>query len=648
VLTKVTLTRFRGFKSLEAELRPVSVILGPNSSGKTSVLHAVRVAIEALSMGLEQENPHLESDGRITVHDGIVWDHARLFPTADWAELFTNKQVGKGIEMKVSLTFEESDVIQDLEVVLTYARNQQLRMRIYVASTEAMIAVSGYPLKSKFRSDALLRQLLDGAPKGVLIPAFYGVTGQEDYRTTPHVERMLGGGDQSRVVRNLVARLRPEAFSRLNEFLRRHLGASLTSRSSNQDVERILNLEVNFRDTNGSLELASAGAGLVNLISLYSAMELFRPANTELGAPPVIYLLDEPEAHLHPRLQGNVGEAIGALASEFGAQILIATHSVEMINRLGQRRDAILLSVDRANSRIARLESEDALVQELSRWCDLTPFTSINFLASRRVFFHEGPSDVEFIKRCADIYFRGRPVDLARFRQWTPVPLGGTGKVSAQAVLGVVLQPNVFPTVGSGPPVRAICVLDRDAERTPGFHQRQELSKGAYEAHELVWSRYSIESLFLDPACLTEWLLAVLPPGAVPEPELRALVEAALAQADKDLELVMDAARRLSLAKMKGKGEKVSDAMKESQQKVIQQPAVWQHGRDRAGYVLGKVRAGLPDNATRNHVRTNLLNLISAAAVDKLGDIRVLIPAELQSLLDYMASAPPGASAAEG
>jgi hypothetical protein len=457
---------------------------------------------------------------------------------------------------------------------------------------------------------------------------------------------MLGGGDQSRVVRNLVARLRPEAFNRLNDFLARHLGARLVSRSSNQDVERILHLEVNFQDTNGSLELASAGAGLVNLISLYSAMELFRPMSTEQGAPPVIYLLDEPEAHLHPRLQGNVGEAVGALASEFGTQLLIATHSVEMINRLGQRRNTILLSVNRATSSVARLESEDTLVQELSRWCDLTPFTSINFLASRRVYFHEGPSDAEFLKRCADIYFRNRPVELARFRQWTPVPLGGTGKVSAQAVLGVVLQPHVFPTVSGGPPIRAICVLDRDTERTPGFRPRQDLSRGSYEAHELVWTRYSIESLFLDAECLTAWLLAVLPPGAVPEPTIRSLVAEALAAADGDLELAMDAARRLMMSRMKQEEEGPSDALKEAQQEVIKQPATWQHGRDRARYVLGKVRAGMPDNASRNHVRTNLLDLVRAAAVDKLGDPLVLIPAEIRSLLDYMALPAPVAPSA--
>jgi hypothetical protein len=638
LLTKVALSRFRGFESLNAELRPISVVLGPNSSGKTSFLHAVRVAIEALSIGLEQGHPELANDGWITIYSGLVVDHSRLFPAADWSELFTNKEVGEGIDMKLRLTFEETDTLQDLEVVLTYARNQQLKLSVYALSNQATEAVADHPRKSKYRAETLFRALRAGAPRAVFVPAFYGVTGLEEYRTTPHVERMLGGGEQSRVVRNLVSRLRPEAFRRLNDFLLRHLGAGLAQRTTDQDVERILHLTVSFQDTNGPLELASAGAGLVNLISLYAAMELFRPATAEKETRPVLYLLDEPEAHLHPRLQGNVGEALGALASEFGAQLLIATHSVEMINRLGQRKDAVLLSVDRTTSGIARLESEDALVQELSRWCDLTPFTSINFLASRRVFFHEGPSDAEFLKRCADIYFRSRPTELARFRQWTPVPLGGTGKVSAQAVLGVVLQPHVFPELTHGPTARAVCILDRDTERTPGFRLREDLSRGAYEAHELVWSRYSIESLFLDPACLTAWLLAVLPVGTLPESTLRPLVEAALKHADDDIDLVLDASRRMMLSRMKNDELRPGDALQAAQNEVRSQPGTWQHGRDRASHVLRHVRTALPDNATRNHVRTSLLDLVRAATVDKLGDPMILIPPEVRSLLDHMAS----------
>jgi len=639
MLKKVALTRFRGFESLNADLRMISVIMGPNSSGKTSLLHAVRVAVEALAIGLEQGTPQLADDGWITVYNGIVWDYNRLFPASDWSELFTNKIVGEGIEMKIRLTFEDSDAIQDLEAVLTYARNQQLRLQTYVLSRRASDAVKDIVPRSKHRPEALHRALAAGAPKAVLVPAFYGVTRSEEYRTTPHVERMLGGGEQSRAVRNLIARLRPDAFKRLNDFLSRHMGATLTGRTTDQDVERVLNLEVNFQDTNGSLELASAGAGLVNLISLYAAMEHFRPGSQEKDERPVLYLLDEPEAHLHPRLQGNVGETLGALANEFRTQLIIATHSIEMINRLGQRPDAVLLAVDRTKSSVASLDSEDALTQELSRWCDLTPFTSINFLASRRILFHEGPSDSELLKRCADIYFRSRTPDLTRFRQWTLVPLGGTGNVNARAVLGAVLQPTVFPAIANGPPVRAVCVLDRDAERVPGFKKRDDLSRGIYEAHELIWSRYSIESLFLEASTLTAWLSALLPADLISESELRVLVNEAITSANVDLDLIMAAAKRMMIAQIRGNELRPGDALDAAQKEVRTRPEIWQHGRDRAQYILRHVRAALPNDALRNHIRVNLLDLIRAVAVEKLGNPLVLIPGEIRTLLDYMAQA---------
>ncbi|HYO66016.1 MAG TPA: hypothetical protein VEU33_08040, partial [Archangium sp.] len=179
----------------------------------------------------------------------------------------------------------------------------------------------------------------------------------------------------------------------------------------------------------------------------------------------------------------------------------------------------------------------------------------------------------------------------------------------------------------------------------PGFRSRPDLSRGAYEAHELVWSRYSIESLFLDVACLTAWLLAVLPAGTVPEATLRPLVDAALKHADGDLDLLLAAIWRMSVSLMRKDELKLDDAQKAAEAKVRAEPDIWQHGRDRARHVLGGVRAALPDNATRNPVRTGLLDLVRAAAVDKLGDPLVLIPAEIRSLLDYMASPAVGAPA---
>jgi hypothetical protein len=43
------------------------------------------------------------------------------------------------------------------------------------------------------------------------------------------INRLLGSGDQSHVVRNLVSALEPDQFTRLNTFLRRSLGVMLAA-----------------------------------------------------------------------------------------------------------------------------------------------------------------------------------------------------------------------------------------------------------------------------------------------------------------------------------------------------------------------------------------------------------------------------------
>lgn len=645
MLKRIALKHFRGFKALDVETRPITIFMGRNSSGKTSVLHAVRMALEALEIGFAEGAPHADKDGWITVcWEHIVWDHARLYPIADWAEMFTDKEIGEGTSLSAELGFEESDAFQEVHVRLSYARNAQLKMSVRVRNDRAVEELEALAPKSKFRAPRLREALSRGAPRAVFIPAFYGVTSTEEYRTWALVKRELGSGNQSRIVRNLIARLDGAALSRLNDFLRRSVGATLSPMTAPQDTENVEHFEVKYKDTNGELELSSAGAGLINLVALYAAMEKSRPPASEPW--PVLFLLDEPEAHLHPKLQGDVGDTLGTMAAEFGAQLLIATHSVEMINRIGQRKDANLIALDRASGRATSLSSEEAVVRELGQWCDLTPFASLNFLASRRILFHEGPSDDAILRVCSELAFRSDAPKLAAFRTWTRVSLEGTGNASAQAVLGAVLSPSLFPRLKVKETVRAVCVFDRDAHRTPGLRAVKPITKGHFEAFELVWSRYSIESLFLEPTCLAAWLAQVLPPGSITEEELRKLVSAGIALADKDSKLLDEAEALQLVAKLRPRvddqdgGRKQmtpSDALKAAKEEVRRQPEVWQRGKDRARFVLGHVRKSLPAKL-QNHVTSRIDKLVEAAAADRLGDLAVLIPKEIRELLDLMVS----------
>lgn len=637
MLRRVQLQRFRGFAALTAELGPITAIVGKNSSGKTSILHAVRLACESLAWALEDDErrPRLV-DGRIEVcREAVVTDPTRLVALADWRQLFTNAEVGEGIALSVTLSFDATDSVQDANIVLAYGRNAQLKLSIDVASKDLTAAIASIAVRSARRPARLRDELRRIIPVAIFVPAFYGVTRSEEYRTLPVVTKLLGAGDQSHIVRNLLARMDSGALERLNGFLRRAVGAEIVQRVAQSDVEQRDNLAVTYRDSNGELEISSAGAGLVGLVGLYAAMERTRAVRERGTTVPVMFLLDEPEAHLHPRLQGDVGEELAKLATEFGLQLVLATHSIEMINRLGRRQDAVLMTVDRGTGAVEVLRSESEAIRALDEFCDLTPFASLSFLASRRILFYEGPSDLDVLDACARLYFRNDDLRARRWRQYTPVSLDGVGNANITTLLRKLLTPNLFSRISAADPVIAAVALDRDRTR---MAKKVTVTENARHLRiiDVTWSRYSIESLFLEPATLAGWLLPHL--GQADGDALRSTIAEAVRAADQEESLIDDAVDgRLSFHRRPDANHKISDektALAAARADVRKDPAVWQHGKQRAKFVLTRVRESLGRAA--HPIRGGLTDLIRDAATDSLGDPTVLVPDEIRAFLDAM------------
>jgi len=49
MITKIVLNHFKKFKSKTVELQPLSILVGENSSGKTTILQAINLSLSALS-----------------------------------------------------------------------------------------------------------------------------------------------------------------------------------------------------------------------------------------------------------------------------------------------------------------------------------------------------------------------------------------------------------------------------------------------------------------------------------------------------------------------------------------------------------------------------------------------------------------------
>lgn len=633
MLRRVTLERFRGFRHLVVDLDRTTVVTGPNSSGKTTLLHAIRLACEALELALDPPDASPRAEGEAVQvcswKSTIVAEPARLAALADFRQLFVDADVVDGRDLAITLVFDANDPITELAVRLVYSRNAQLKLDVRVKSARVARAAAHLRKKAKGRPARLREELNRVRPLAFFVPAFYGVTRTEEYRTQPLVARMLGGGDQSHIVRNLVARLDQVAIERLNVFLSRTVGASLVSRTGADDAEKRADLAVTFKDTNGELELSAAGAGVVALVALYAALDRARKDRSNDPDRTAIFLLDEPEAHLHPRLAADVAEAITTTATEFGVQLALATHSVDVVNRLGRRDDVTVLRVDRSGSAIS-LRNEVDLITALDAFCDLTPFTSLSFLASRRLLLVEGSTDRRILEACARCLYQNDDARLRRFREHVTVELEGVGNVSAKGVLAKLLQPAVVTTLDAKRAVRAAVALDRDWTREPRPVTRVQIAPH-FESVETTWSKYSIESLFLDPVILAAWIGAHVPPGT----DVLTAAQQAVAAANRDQELndaaAVGRARVHKRPDRSGRSLVDAAANRKAREEVRADPATFQHGKSRAAAVLTHLRSALPP-AIRRHVRGSLTDLVEGAAPAKIHPDA--IPAEIRAFLD--------------
>ncbi|MFO0654360.1 MAG: AAA family ATPase [Polyangia bacterium] len=468
-------------------------------------------------------------------------------------------------------------------------RADALRMSVTVKSPKTVAA-----LGTKKRSSALptARALLrDHLPAALLVPSFSGGLQDEEYRSRRVVEDLLRRGAQSQIVRNLLVRLRDREIA--NALLRDlAISARLEVPQERPDPERVRRLEVRFREDNGLLELGAAGTGLVSILALHGANELLR---SQVG--PKLLLLDEPEAHLHPRLQGELAERLCVLTKADGNQLLVATHSVEMIERFGRMAQTSVQRIDRKSAEPRVLQSSQERLSELQSWCDLSLFSSLQLLQNRKIVFHEGKDDAKILRAVGEIYLGRDETRRQIFSEWTFAPLDGVGNAEASDILKRGLLPLFdLDALKYGPPLRVVRILDRDGKRAPTFDLKDAMAATGYEELKVVWSRYSIESLFLEPSCLVAWLLPALQAradrlatrssqpekhGPAPsEVDIEAMVRAALLAADQNRELCDEVIAPLLIAESKGRSEdELSTGYKRASALLAKEPGIYQRGK---------------------------------------------------------------------
>jgi len=183
-------------------------------------------------------------------------------------------------------------------------------------------------------------------------------------------------------------------------------------------------------------DLMVEGSGFLQWLSVFA-----------LATDPAIdvLLLDEPDAHLHPSLQDQLLESLTELAPAQEKQVLIATHSSEILRNAEPSR---ILHISRGRGRYLRDEQQKAgmlvgLGSEYAPRIDGAKRT-------KRILFVEGRSDVAILMVLAE------KLALAWPMSWVEWTTNRTQKERKQIFLA--LQEEI-------PDLRALSLRDRDDER---------------------------------------------------------------------------------------------------------------------------------------------------------------------------------------
>jgi predicted ATPase len=391
MITSLHLHNFKAFENLDLELRPITLILGPNNSGKSSILSALRVLVQTLE-SRDPDVPLLLNGimGDLGTFKDIVYSNNRRKPIEIAIGVIDNQKIKKSEQLDLLNNYSKWDLSSenDIKINLTF-KYRAKRRELILGGCEVKID-NQILLKTKYSEDTekniiemMVGTTIPSGQKSSLskylrmrnfIPQLFFLFESEETFTE------LFGKNPSKLIRNMnntfrliskcienieylgAMRIPPSRLYTYSGERRNRIGAAgenaanILAMDKNRGGRKANQISVLVRDW-----LAQAGIASNLLIeptsdSFYEIKiqhpqtnEVENLADVGLGngqilpvlvggynlPPGFTYMVEEPEIHLHPKAQAELGSFFLDLYNK-GIQSIIETHSEYLVIRLQQ------------------------------------------------------------------------------------------------------------------------------------------------------------------------------------------------------------------------------------------------------------------------------------------------------------------------
>jgi predicted ATPase len=310
MLKELQLKRFKKFKDLTVKFSPFTVLMGENSSGKTTILQALNLALYSLN-----QFDLITFDGsKIKVRSkGVGLTKLPGIDLSDFREIYYAK---RSRSTRVEKWVGNS-------IVLTEDNGNQIRL-------ELTSLFGGFNIKCNSEDrDFSSPPTLQNKPP-LFISGFVGLNAVEERIFPVALLDRLRSGHVSSVIRNLIFDMKENAHDEYQR-LRQRLATDFSFHLENAlfDEQQDLHVTAQYselcEERSLSLDFNSSGSGFMQILQILAPIYRFCPHQA------TIVLLDEPDAHLHPNLQTTLANSLRKIRDELNIQIIISTHSTPII-----------------------------------------------------------------------------------------------------------------------------------------------------------------------------------------------------------------------------------------------------------------------------------------------------------------------------
>jgi len=328
LITRIHIRNFKGFEDVSVELGPITVLIGPNNSGKTTALQALAL----WELGLRVWNEKRSGQAAPEKRPGVTINRRDLIsiPVPDtnllWRALHVRQSIqsgsGKGTQnVRIEILVEgvSGGEAWQCGFEFDYANSESLYCRPIRTGVERM------PVPDAAREVRV-----------AFLPPMSGLSATEDFLAPGAINVRIGEGRTAEVLRNLCFKVAgdEDGWQDLSSSVEELFGVRI---AKPEFIAERGQITMTYSDRGIKLDLASAGRGLQQTLLLL--------AHTHTH-PGTVLLLDEPDAHLEILRQRQIYRKLSSTAERHGTQIVAASHSEVILNEAADR-DVVVAFVGR-------------------------------------------------------------------------------------------------------------------------------------------------------------------------------------------------------------------------------------------------------------------------------------------------------------